>query len=267
MRPYVYAHRGGLALSPENTMVAFDRAMAEGADGLELDVRLSRDGVVVVHHDETLERTTNGCGPVSARTADELARVDAGCRFPADGAYPFRGQGIGIPRLDEVLRRYPGARLIIEMKGDSAELGAAVADVVRKAGAVERALLASFAHRTVLAARRAGPEVRTGASTPEVRTALYRSWLGLAPRSPAYYGYQLPEKAGRLRVISPRFVRTVTGASLEVAVWVVNAEADMRRLLDWGVTGLITDRPDVAVPIVAGLRQQTTDHRREPLAR
>lgn len=254
MRRLVYAHRGGLALSPENTIAAFDRGMAEGADGLELDVRLSRDGVVVVHHDETLERTTSGAGPVSAHTADELARLDAGHHFEKDGAFPFRGQGIGVPRLDEVVRRYPDAQLIIEMKGDSPELGAAVAEVVRKAGAVERALLSSFAHRTVVAARRASPGMRTGASTPEARTALYRSWVGLAPRKPEYFGFQLPEKAGRLPVITPRFVRAVTGAGLEVAVWVVNAEADMRRLLDWGVTGLITDRPDVAVPLLKSHR-------------
>ncbi|MDQ3068251.1 MAG: glycerophosphodiester phosphodiesterase [Acidobacteriota bacterium] len=246
----VYAHRGGLALSPENTIAAFDRGMSEGADGLELDVRLSRDGVAVVHHDATLERTTNRSGPVSALTADELARADAGHQFASGGGFPFRGQGIGVPRLDEVLRRYPGARLIIEMKGDSPALGEAVADVVTRAGAAERALLASFSLRTVRAARRARPEVRTGASTPEVRTTLFRSWLGLAPSAPEYFGFQLPEKAGRLRVISPRFVRTVTGAGLSVAVWVVNEEADMRRLLDWGVTGLITDRPDLAVPLV-----------------
>jgi glycerophosphoryl diester phosphodiesterase len=250
MRRLVYAHRGGLALSPENTIAAFDRGMAEGADGLELDVRLSRDGVVVVHHDETLERTTSVAGPVAALTADELARVDAGHHFAQNGAFPFRGQGIGVPRLDEVLRRYPDAQLIIEMKGDSPELGAAVAEVVRKAGAVERAMLSSFAHRTVLAARQTSADVRTGASTPEARAALFRSWLGLAPRDPAYHGFQLPERAGLLRVISPRFARTVTGAGLAVAVWVVNAEADMRRLLDWGVTGLITDRPDLAVPLL-----------------
>lgn len=246
----VYAHRGGLGLSPENTIAAFDRGMAEGADGLELDVRLSRDGVPVVHHDETLERTTNGAGPVSALTADELARLDAGYHFTSNGASPFRGLGIGVPRLEDVLRRYPAAQLIIEMKGDNPELGAAVAGVVRKAGALERALLASFSPGTVRAARAAGADIRTGASTPEARTALWRSWLGLAPRKPAYQGFQLPETAGRLRVVSRRFVRTVTGAGLSVAVWVVNEEADMRRLLDWGVTGLVTDRPDTAVPVV-----------------
>ena len=257
MRRLVYAHRGGLALSPENTIVAFDRAMAEGADGFEFDVRLSSDGVPVVHHDRTLERTTSGAGPVSALTAGELARVDACHHFARDGLFPFRGQGIGVPTLEAVLRRHPGARLIIEMKGDSAELATAVVRVVRKTDALDRALLASFSLVTVQAAREAGA-LYTGASSPEVLRALYRSWLGLSPRRPAYDGFQLPEKQGMLRVVSRRFVRMVTRAGLSVNVWVVNEEADMRRLLEWGVTGLITDRPDLAVPIA---RLQTPDSR------
>src|SRR3954466_10045111 len=105
-RPQVFAHRGGSALGPENTIAAFDMGMAAGADGLELDVHLSADGVVVVHHDPTLDRTTDASGPVAARTAAELARVDAGYRFTKNGEYPFRGQGIGVPTLAEVFRRY-----------------------------------------------------------------------------------------------------------------------------------------------------------------
>src|SRR5215210_8056999 len=97
-RPLVYAHRGGAKLRPENTLASFDNGLALGADGLELDVRLSRDGQVVVHHDAALDRTTNASGPVADRTAAELAMVDAGYRFEArDGAasrFPFRGTGI-----------------------------------------------------------------------------------------------------------------------------------------------------------------------------
>ena len=107
-RPRIYAHRGGCALGPENTIAAFDLGLAAGADGLELDVRLSADGIPVVVHDATLDRTTDASGPVSARTAEELARVDAGCRFTDDaGGFPFRGRGIGVPALVDVLRRYP----------------------------------------------------------------------------------------------------------------------------------------------------------------
>src|SRR3954468_24458086 len=100
-RPQVFAHRGGCSLGPENTIAAFDLGMAAGADGLELDVHLSSDGVVVVHHDETLDRTTDGTGVLARLTAAELARVDAGCRFVADGAHPFRHQGVGIPTLSD----------------------------------------------------------------------------------------------------------------------------------------------------------------------
>ncbi len=126
-RPLVFAHRGGAALRPENTMVAFDHGLSLGADGVELDVHLSRDGVVVVHHDDTLDRTTSAQGPIAARTADELAAVDAGYRFTPDATaaaprYPFRGQHIGIPRLRAVLERHRQARVIIELKTPEAEL-------------------------------------------------------------------------------------------------------------------------------------------------
>src|SRR5437773_11733639 len=105
-RPLVFAHRGGSALAPENTIEAFDNGLALGADGLELDVRLSRDGVVVVHHDPVLDRTTNLRGAIVDRTADELAAADAGCQFRRGGAFPFRGAGIGVPALADVLARY-----------------------------------------------------------------------------------------------------------------------------------------------------------------
>ncbi|MDA1185518.1 MAG: glycerophosphodiester phosphodiesterase family protein, partial [Acidobacteria bacterium] len=106
-RPLVFAHRGGSALGPENTLAAFDLGMRAGADGLELDVHLSADGVPVVHHDATLDRTTSASGPVVAHTAADLARVDAGYRFAGRGEFPFRGQGVGIPSLSDVLRKYP----------------------------------------------------------------------------------------------------------------------------------------------------------------
>ena len=251
MAALIYAHRGGAALAPENTIAAFDNGMALGADGLEFDVRLSSDGIPVVHHDPTLDRTTSGRGPLGALTADELAGLDAGHRFvDASGAFPFRGHGIGVPRLDDVVQRYPDAPLIIEMKDDTDAIAEAVLDVLRRAGAIERAILASFYTRPVHAVRRLCPDARTGASSPEVRRALYGAWAGLSPRRPPYVGFQIPEKSGALRIVSPRFVRAVKKSGLSVAVWTVNEEADMRRLLQWGVDGLITDRPDVAVPLV-----------------
>jgi glycerophosphoryl diester phosphodiesterase len=248
--PLVFAHRGGCALGPENTLAAFDRGLAAGADGLELDVHLSRDGLAVVHHDDTLDRTTNARGPVSALTADELRRVDAGCRYlDGRGTRPFAGQEVGVPALRDVLRRYPGVRIIIEMKVDSAAMGLAVAADVRAAGAVDRVCVAGYGLLSMRTAREALPGVATSASHPEVRMAVYRSLAGWPVQRVPYGAYQVPEHAGLLRVVSPRFLRHAHGAGLQVQVWTVDEEPDMERLLQWGADGLISNRPDAATRV------------------
>ena len=248
-RPLVFAHRGGCALGPENTLAAFDLGMAAGADGLELDVHLSRDGVVVVHHDDTLDRTTDGTGTLASHTAAELARVDAGCRFVAGGAHPFRNQSVGVPTLGEVLRRYPATRIIIEMKVDTSAMGEAVALEVRKAGAAERVCAAGFGCRSAAAARAALPEMAASACHTEAQIAVYRSLARWPVRGVRYHAYQVPESAGRIRVVCPRFIRHSHKANLRVQVWTVDEEADMRRLLAWGADALITNRPDLAVQV------------------
>jgi glycerophosphoryl diester phosphodiesterase len=230
-RPLVFAHRGGSALSPENTIAAFDNGLALGADGLELDVRLSRDGAVVVHHDRTLDRTTALGGPIAARTAAELRRV-------------------GVPTLAEVLVRYRDVRIIVEMKVNSAALAAVTVDAIRRAGAVERVCLGSFGWRVLHAARALEPRVATSAAREEVRWALYRSWCRWPVSRVAYAGYQVPEWSGHTRVVSPRFVEDAHRAGLGVQVWTVDTEEQARRLITCGVDGLITDRPDRIVPVV-----------------
>lgn len=245
----MFAHRGGSALGPENTVAAFDLGMRAGADGLELDVHLSADGVPVVHHDATLDRTTSASGLVVVRTAAELARVDAGYRFASRGAFPFRGQGVGIPTLIDVLRAYPDVPVIVEMKVDSPDLGEAVARVVRAAAAADRVCAAGFGARSAAAARAALPEMACSANRPEARLAVYRALAGWPVRRARYGGYQVPERTSLLRVVSPRFVRYAHEADVKVQVWTVDEEADMRRLLSWGVDGLISDRPDLAVTV------------------
>jgi glycerophosphoryl diester phosphodiesterase len=247
--PLVFAHRGGCALGPENTIAAFDLGVAAGADGLELDVHLSSDGIVVVHHDATLDRTTPATGPLAGMTAAELARVDAGYWFAQGDRFPFRGQGAGIPTLSEVLNRYPGVRMIIEMKIDSAAMGEAVAREVRRAGAAERVCAAGYGSRSMTAARQALPEMATSACHREVTIALYRSWAGIPVRRAPYGGYQVPEVASGHRIVSRRFIRNAHWADLQVQVWTVDEEADMRRLLTWEIDGLISNRPDLAVRV------------------
>ena len=254
-RPLVYAHRGGAALRPENTLSAFDNGLALGADGLEFDVHLSRDGVVVVHHDALLDRTTNARGPLVQRTADELAAIDAGYWFRATGQgapeFPWRGQGLGIPRLRDVLARYPGVPMIIELKVNQPELATRAVDEVRAAGAVGRVSFGSFGWRVLNTVRRYEPRIPTGASREEARLALYRSWIRWpSSRLQAYREFQLPERSGSTTIISPRFIEYAHRASLPIYVWTVNEADDIRRLAGWGVDGIISDRPDTAVSVV-----------------
>jgi glycerophosphoryl diester phosphodiesterase len=234
-RPLVFAHRGGSALAPENTIAAFDNGLALGADGLELDVRLSRDGVVVVHHDRTLDRTTALRGPLGDRTVDELQRA-------------------GVPSLADVLARYRDVRIIVEMKVNRSELAAAVLEAIRRADAAERVCLGSFGWRVLRAARALEPRVATSAAREEVRWALYRSWCRWPVSRVPYSGYQVPERSGHTRVVSRRFVEGAHQAGLGVQVWTVDTEEDARRLIAWGVDALITDRPDLIVPLVASKR-------------
>ena len=249
-RPRVFAHRGGSALAPENTLAAFEHGLRVGADGLELDVHLSADGVPVVVHDATLDRTTNATGPVAARTAAELARVDAGWRFDGPrGDFPFRGQGLGIPALRDVLLRHRGVPIIIEMKIDSEAMATRVAGDIVAAGAEEHVCAAGYGTTSASAVRRALPQVASSATHAEVRLAVYRSWGGWPVRRPPFGGYQVPEHAGRIRIVSPRFIRHAHAAGLEVQVWTVDAEDDMERLLGWGADALISNRPDLAVTV------------------
>jgi glycerophosphoryl diester phosphodiesterase len=230
-RPLVFAHRGGSKLAPENTVAAFDLGMASGADGLELDVRLSRDGIAVVHHDALLDRTTRGRGAVGERTAAELAALQ-------------------VPALLDVLTRYPHARMIVELKETTPDLARAVIADVRRAGAVNMVCLGSFSAGALRTVRGIDPTIATSGGQMDVRLALYRSWVNLSPGHPPYQAFQVPEMSGRTRVVSPRFVRLAHKARLVVQVWTVDEPQDMRRLLDWGVDGIISDRPDIAAQVV-----------------
>jgi len=229
-RPMVFAHRGGSALAPENTFQAFDNGLRLGADGLELDVHLSRDGSVVVHHDRTLDRTTPLRGLIAQRRVEELKQA-------------------GVPVLADVLERYPNVQIIVELKVNRGALAAAAVDVVRRAGALGRVCFGAFGYRVLRAVRALAPAVATSASRLEVRWALYRSRLRWPVSRVSYAGFQVPERSGLSRIVSPWFIECAHRSGLAVHVWTVDSEADARRLLSWGVDALITDRPDIIVPL------------------
>jgi glycerophosphoryl diester phosphodiesterase len=240
-RRFTIAHRGGSKLRPENTMAAFDHAVSLGVDAIELDVHLSRDGHAVVIHDPTLNRTTAGTGPVADFTADELLAFN-------------------VPTLKSVLERHREMPFMIELKQDSPEMVRAVARAVDESHAGERVSFGSFSH-TALTLLRATGWVLTSASVPEVTSALIRSKCFLRPaRNRAYQLFQIPEVTSTgQRVVSPRFVKLARAAGLPVQVWIVDEADDVRRLLAWGVTGFITDRPDVVMNTL-GQRAEGNGH-------
>ena len=242
--PLLIAHRGGSALAPENTLTSFTQALEWWrADVLEMDVHATRDGEAVVIHDPTLDRTTSGTGPVSDRSLAEIREVDAGHRFTPDrgASYPYRGKGIRVPTLAEVLSAFPNARVNVEIKDGRAQ--EVVWRVVHAAGATQRVLIA--AGRRADRARFARYPGPVSASEEELRafylhhrlhaTALYR---------PVVDAFQMPERHGGLQVVSPRLVAEAHARNVAVHVWTVDEADDMGRLLSWGVDGLVTDRPD-----------------------
>jgi glycerophosphoryl diester phosphodiesterase len=242
--PLLIAHRGGSLLAPENTLLAFRRAVDWWrADILELDVHATRDGEVVVIHDPTVDRTTDGAGRVEEMTLAQVQALDAGYRFTPDGGktFPFRGRGVGIPTLREVLAELPGARVNVELKAGAAQ--EEVWRAVHEAKAAERALIATA--KLPYRARFAGYAGPTSASAEEMRTFLAM----LATRTTALFrapvdAFQIPERARGRQVVTPRLVARAHRHNVRVHVWTVDAVDDMHRLLDWGVDGIISDRPD-----------------------
>jgi len=249
-RAAAIAHRGGAKLRPENTIAAFDHAMTLGVDAMECDVHVSADGVPMVIHDATLERTTDRAGRVDASTAAELGCVDAGARFGEAEGFPYRGRGHGIPRLAEVLDRHPAMPFIVEVKGDRPDVVPVVLEVLRKSRQPGRFVVGGFSQAVMDAVRRLAPEIPTSASREEVQGAIRRSYLRIGPRRTGCQLYQVPFRFQGRQVFRESFVRTVVRSGFPVQAWIIDAPEDMRRLMAWGVTGLISDRPDIAARLV-----------------
>ncbi len=251
--PMVLAHRGGADLAPENTLVAFQKAADLGVDALELDVRTTADGGVVVIHDATVDRTTDATGAVHDFSLAELRQLDAGYRFTPDNGqtFPYRGQGIGIPTLEEVLTRFPALRVNIEIKQTDPAMEAAVKEVIDRTAAHDRVLVASEFDDVLSRFRALAPGVATSAGAGEVRTFYLAQLLGVsAVYRPLADAFQVPEYSGNTHVVTPGFVDAAHYHGVKVHVWTVNDAETMRRLLDIGVDGIITDRPDVALQVV-----------------
>jgi glycerophosphoryl diester phosphodiesterase len=240
-RPII-AHRGASGTAPENTMPAFELAVEQGAHALELDVRLTADGIPVVFHDATLDRTTDRQGPIGVLSLRELREVDAGARFVPHEAhgFPFRGGTVRVPTLVEVLRGIPGIPVMVEVK----EVGAqeAVRRVILEEGALHRCVLASEHHAALRVFRE--PPFAVAASGSEIGV-LYRSVLfRRVPARVSYHALSVPARHRGLTVPTPRFVAAARGLGCPVHVWTVNDPLAAQLLWKSGVSGIVTDFPD-----------------------
>jgi glycerophosphoryl diester phosphodiesterase len=248
-RPRLFAHRGGSLEAPENTLVAFANGLQAGADRLELDVHGTADGEVVVIHDPTLDRTTNGSGAVRAHALAEIQRLDAGYHYrDASGAHPFRGRGVRVPTLGEVVSAFPGVPLNIEIKQLEPALEEAVLAVFDRFSARDQMLLAAEDGRIMSRIRAAtAGSILTGSSVDDV-VGFAEAWEAgtLASHRPLGIALQVPPDFLGKPLVTTELVEWAHRLGMEVHVWTIDDEAEMERLLGLGVDGLMTDLPHLA---------------------
>jgi glycerophosphoryl diester phosphodiesterase len=249
-KPVNIAHRGGRGIVPENTLVGFREGLRVGADVVELEVHLTADGHLVVIHDDTVDRTTDGSGLVREMTLREVKSLDAGYRFTRDGGktYPHRGQGVAVPTLKEVYQALPNVPINVEIKEDQPDIEQALWQVIDVAEAEHRTLVVSAKTSIIRRFREvSGRRIATGSSITEIVVFDLLSRLRLSRLlRPSFQALQVPEGYGKiLRLATSSFVRVAHQLGVRVDVWTINTEPDMRRVLGIGVDGIMTDRPDI----------------------
>jgi glycerophosphoryl diester phosphodiesterase len=257
--PVILAHRGDSAEYPENTLPAFESAQRIGVDVIETDVHLSRDGEVIIWHDETLGRTTDGTGPVERYTYAQLLEFDAAWQFTKDGgkSFPFRGTGVKLLRLAEALEKLPDMRFNVDLKQNDTDLADAFCKLVLDFGAEDRVLCASFHTPVLQYVRRTYPMITTSIAEHEVKRLLIMQKLHIPIRQKWVPGmaFQVPVSRGGIKVITPGFIRTFHRLGIAIQVWTINDESQMRQLLKMGVDGIFTDNPRLLKQVVADIKQ------------
>ena len=252
------AHRGASAHAPENTLEAYRLAVEEGAGGLELDVHMTRDGYVVVMHDDDVDRLTDGVGPVRDKTLRELEALDAGYHFSLDeGAasphrVPYRGKGLKIPRLEEVFHEFPETPINLDIKENQVGFEEAVLRIIAENGAEDRTFVASQEHRVIKKFREFSEgAVPTSSSQFEVAVFLVLSRLRLERfLRPAYAALQVPTSYRGVEIVTPRFISAAHDLGVRVDVWTIDDPEEARRLLDLGVDVIMTNRPEVLTKVL-----------------
>ncbi len=237
----VIGHRGNCAHAPENTLESFRQAESLGVDAIEFDVRRTRDGVIVVFHDATVERTTGAKGSVSDLTLAELQALDAGATFTTDGGrtFPYRGKGIRVSTLDEVLRALPALPVLIEIK--TAEAAPGTREVIERLRAEDRCVVASFKEEALVAFE--GSRIATGASTPAIVRRVVPAMLGWRFGSLPFRVMSLPQVHEHIPVPLGALARAAKPAGVPLHVWTINDADSARALWRLGARGILSDDP------------------------
>ncbi|HUX40560.1 MAG TPA: glycerophosphodiester phosphodiesterase [Rectinemataceae bacterium] len=253
------AHMGGDKLWPGDTRYAYDQAARLGVDVFDMDVHITRDGVIVLMHDDTLSRTTGAPGEVEDFSYSELEGLDAARDWTPDkgATYPYRGKGIKVTRLEDLFVAYPDMRYLIEIKNSKNPIARPLADLIHRYSMQRKVIVASFHDGLLNEFRRAAPDVATSASRKEVTTFVLLSKIGLSGLiSPRYQALQVPydskESLG-IRILSPGFIRAAHAKNLRVETWTLDDPALMKKYISWGIDGIDTDKPDVLKAVLSGL--------------
>lgn len=248
-RRLAIGHRGAAGVAPENTLPALEHAREVGADAVEFDLQVTRDDRLVLLHDPTVDRTTDGSGPVEALSLDEVRELDAGHAFTPDRGlgFPFRDRGVRIPTLEEALEAVEGLPVVAEVKSTAA--GRRLGQWLRDRPAAARRMIVGGFDRA--AAEPAAREARwRGAWQEELTRYVLLAKVGLAGLAvPDADAAMVPERKGVVRIPTRRFVRRAHRDGIGVHVWTVNRPDRMRRLLDAGVDGILSDFPARALRI------------------
>ncbi len=248
--PRLVGHRGDSHQAPENTAEAFIRAVEMGVDVIETDVHLTRDGELVIWHDPTLERNTDGEGRIEDFSLKELKGLDAGYTFTRDGglSFPYRNRGVQMITLGEALEASPGQRFNVDLKSRNPAIVEEFTRVVGDHDAEERVLCASFHLKHLQAIRKSHPHILTSVTTLEVLPLLLSNALHLLPRNLGFERtlvFQVPVRQWGIEVITKRFIEQFHSRGAVIMVWTINEEAEMERLFDMGVDTVMSD--DVAL--------------------
>lgn len=252
----VLAHRGFSGRYPENTMLAFEKAAELPIDGLEMDIHATKDGVLVISHDDSVERMTNGEGKIEEYTLAELKKLDAGYRFTPDGGqtYPYRGQGLTIPTMEEVLQRFTDLWINVDIKQHDRQAVEKFCALISKYDAHEQLCVGSFSSEAVQHFRKVCPNVVSLATLKEIAQLFVLNKFHLERWYDGGYPVQVSPQDTRLGitfdVVTPRFLEAAHNRNTAVHLWTINEKSEMKRFIEWGVDGIITNYPDRALALL-----------------